>query len=70
MIQITITANHDLGKTSEYADFAVNLTERIQPTEVSALWNSVKQQGIQGSIKGLLEKLCADQGLDSTGLLE
>jgi hypothetical protein len=69
MIKITIMEHSGNGKTTSPGRISVDCSDDIYEIEVGALWGAIKDGGFERKAKGLLEKICAERGLDAGKLL-
>jgi len=68
MIKFTVFTDSLVG-ASAVPEQQFDASDLVTPIEVSAIWLSARNGGIQGDLKRHLQKLCAKKGWNASELL-
>lgn len=69
MIHIGVAITSTDGKQTDGGGFTIDQSEKVHAVEVTYLWESIREGRFERHAKGMLEKLCADHGLNAGELL-
>lgn len=69
MLKLIIIEDSTDGKHTHQGDVRLEPSAHVHEIEVAAMWASVRNGGLERDVKNMLERFCAERGLNASQLL-